>query len=168
MWNQEPSGFSPCMEIDSSSARSKERLASPAWLKQEQDELRIIKWEGCQTGASADAVQDNTPSSAMSGKRDLAFQQLRAVMAVSLLLLPPTAASHVDGLPPRVLLTITKLQCMLESKQERIAALERQVEDLMQDRKFLRTQIENLTSSRSMPAFAPPASEGRRLFAPTS
>lgn len=66
-----------------------------------------------------------------------------------------------------MLLTITKLQCTLESKQERIAALERQVEDLMQDRKFLRTQIENLTSSRSMQAFAPPTSEGL-LPAPSS
>lgn len=69
----------------------------------------------------------------------------------------------MDGLPPRVLLTITKLQCMLESKQERIGALEKQVEDLMQDRKFLRTQIENLTSSRSVQAFAPPTSEGQGL-----
>lgn len=43
-------------------------MTSPAWLKQEQDELRIIKWENFQSGASADAVQDNTPSSAMSGK----------------------------------------------------------------------------------------------------
>lgn len=88
VWHQEPSGFSPCMEIDSSSVRSKERLACPAWLKQEQDELRIIKWEGCQTGASADTVQDNTPSSAMSGKRGLGFQQLLAVMAASLLSSP--------------------------------------------------------------------------------
>lgn len=73
------------------------------------------------------------------------------------------AASHVEGLPPKVLLTITKLQCMLENKQERIAALERQVEDLMQDRKFLRTQIENLTSNRSMHTFASPSPlpEGR-------
>lgn len=86
VWHQEPSGFSPCMEIDSSSVRSRERsLASPAWLKQEQDELRIIKWEGCQTGASADAVQDNTPSSAMSGKRRLGVQQLPAVTPVPLL-----------------------------------------------------------------------------------
>lgn len=75
------------------------------------------------------------------------------------------AGSHVESLPPRVLLTITKLQCMLESKQERIAALERQVEDLMQDRKFLRSQIENLTSTRSMPTFASPSpvTEGQRL-----
>ncbi len=68
----------------------------------------------------------------------------------------PVAASNLESLPPKVLLTITKLQCMLESKQERIAALERQVEDLMQDRKFLRSQIENLTSNRSMPTFASP------------
>lgn len=73
------------------------------------------------------------------------------------------AASHVENLPPRVLLTITKLQCMLDSKQERIIALERQVEDLMQDRKFLRSQIDNLTSTRSMATFASPSAvtEGR-------
>lgn len=87
-WHQDPSGFSPCMEIDSSSVRSKERLSSPAWLKQEQDELRIIKWEGCQTGASADAVQDNTPSSAMSGKTRPSFQRLPVVTAVPLLSSP--------------------------------------------------------------------------------
>ncbi|XP_068604280.1 coiled-coil domain-containing protein 106 [Brachionichthys hirsutus] len=133
VWQQEPSGYSPCVEIDSSSVRCKDRLSSPAWLKQEHDELRIIKWENLQTGGSADAVQDNTPSSAMS------------------------AASCAESLPPRVLLTITKLQCMLESKQERIAALERQVDDLMQDRKFLRSQIENLTSSRSVQTFASPS-----------
>lgn len=74
VWHQEPPGFSPCMEIDSSSVRCKERLTSPAWLKQEQDDLRIIKWESCQTGTSADAVQDNTPSSAMSGKSGGSFQ----------------------------------------------------------------------------------------------
>lgn len=76
----------------------------------------------------------------------------------------PVAASHVDSLPPRVLLTITKLQCMLESKQERIAALERQVEDLMQDRKFLRSQIENLTSNRAMPTFASPSPVTEGLY----
>ncbi|XP_026217289.1 coiled-coil domain-containing protein 106-like [Anabas testudineus] len=134
VWQQEPSGYSPCVEIDSSSVRTKDRLCSPGWLKQEQDDLHIIKWENFQTAASADAVQDNTPSSAMS------------------------AASHAENLPPRVLLTITKLQCMLESKQERISALERQVEDLMQDRKFLRSQIENLTSTRTMSTFASPSS----------
>ncbi|XP_032407294.1 coiled-coil domain-containing protein 106-like isoform X1 [Xiphophorus hellerii] len=147
MWQQEASGYSPCVEIDSSSVRSKDRLGSSSWLKQEQDELcgrahpagdelsrRMweIKWENFQGGASSDAVQDNTPSSAMS-------------------------ATSFEGLPPRVLLTITKLQCMLESKQERIAALERQVEDLMQDRKFLRSQIENLTTNRSMAPFVAPS-----------
>ncbi|XP_016886950.1 coiled-coil domain-containing protein 106-like isoform X2 [Cynoglossus semilaevis] len=126
------SSYSPCIEIDSSSVKSKDRLHSPAWLKQEHDDLHVIKWESFQSGTSADSVQDNTPSSAMS-------------------------ASHLENLPPRVLLTITRLQCMLESKQERIAALERQVEDLMQDRKFLRNQIENLTSVRSVPAFASPS-----------
>lgn len=132
VWQQEPPGFSSCVEIDSSSVRSRDRLSSPVWLKQEQDDLRIIKWEGFHTGTSTDAVQDNTPSSAAS-------------------------ASHAESLPPKVLLTITKLQCLLESKQERIAALERQVEDLMQDRKFLRSQIENLTSNRSRHMFASPS-----------
>lgn len=65
-----------------------------------------------------------------------------------------------------MLLTITKLQCMLESKQERIATLERQVEDLMQDRKFLRSQIENLTINRSVAPFAVPSSaaEGQSML----
>lgn len=66
VWQQEPSAYSPCLEIDSSS-RTRDRHSSPAWLKQEMDDLHIIKWENFQTGASADAVQDNTPSSAMSG-----------------------------------------------------------------------------------------------------
>ncbi|XP_034022216.1 coiled-coil domain-containing protein 106-like [Thalassophryne amazonica] len=132
VWQQELSPYSPCVEIDSSSVRSKERQSAPMWLKQEQDDLRVIKWENFQTGSTTDVVQDNTPSSAMS------------------------AASHTESLPPRVLLTITRLQCMLESKQERIIALERQVEDLMQDRKFLRSQIENLTSNRSVANFASP------------
>ncbi|MEQ2189362.1 hypothetical protein GOODEAATRI_024565 [Goodea atripinnis] len=154
MWQQEPSGYSPCVEIDSSSVRSKDRLGSSSWLKQEQDELRIIKWENFQGGASSDAVQDNTPSSAMSGRSCLG--QLTATMLFLHTFLE--LASTFEGLPPRVLLTITKLQCMLESKQERIAALERQVEDLMQDRKFLRSQIENLTTNRSMPSFAAPSS----------
>lgn len=92
VWHQEPSGFSPCMEIDSSSVRSKERLATPAWLKQEQDQLRIIKWEGCQT---PDAVQDNTPSSAMSGKRRLGF--LPAVTAASS---SPPRSCLARGRPP--------------------------------------------------------------------
>ena len=67
VWQQETSGYSSCIEIDSSSVRTKDRFGSPARLKQEQDDLHIIKWENFQTGASADAVQDNTPSSAMSG-----------------------------------------------------------------------------------------------------
>ncbi|KAM4606295.1 coiled-coil domain-containing protein 106-like [Polymixia lowei] len=132
LWQPEQSAYSPCVESDSSSVRRKDRIGSPAWLKQEQDDLSIIKWDSFQTGTTSDVVQDNTPSSAMS------------------------CASTSEGLPPRVLLTITKLQCMLENKQERIAALERQVEDLIQDRKFLRNQIENLTSNRSVPAYAPP------------
>ncbi|XP_072307192.1 coiled-coil domain-containing protein 106-like [Eucyclogobius newberryi] len=131
VWQQEASAYSPCLEIDSSSVRTKDRLSSTAWMKQEQDDLRIIKFENFQM-APSDVVQDNTPSSAMSN------------------------VSLTEGLPPRVLLTITKLQCMLESKQERIAALERQVDDLMQDRQFLRNQIENLTSNRSLQTFTAP------------
>ncbi|KAL0157350.1 hypothetical protein M9458_048596, partial [Cirrhinus mrigala] len=41
----------------------------------------------------------------------------------------------MEGLPSSVMLTITKLQCLLESKQERIEALERQVQDLQEDRR---------------------------------
>ncbi|XP_061876947.1 coiled-coil domain-containing protein 106-like [Entelurus aequoreus] len=138
LWQQEVSGFSPCVEIDSSCVRrSNDRLGSPSWLKQEHDDLRIIKWESFQAATSADVVQDNTPSSAMS------------------------ASSHLESLPPKVLLTMTRLQCMLENKQERIVALERQVEDLMQDRKFLRSQIENLTRNRS---FAPPGPAAAEAF----
>lgn len=55
---------------------------------------------------------------------------------------------NMEGLPSSVMLTITKLQCLLESKQERIEALERQVQDLQEDRRFLRSQIENLTGAR--------------------
>lgn len=130
MWQQE--AYSPCVEIDSSSVR-KDRLGSTAWMKREQEEQQIIKWENFGAGPSADAVQDDTPSSAMS------------------------AASLTEGLPPRVILTITKLQCLLDSKEERIMALERQVDDLMQDRQFLRNQIENLTSNRSLQTFASPS-----------
>ncbi|KAJ3611863.1 hypothetical protein NHX12_021876 [Muraenolepis orangiensis] len=128
-----PSGALP--EIDSSSVRlGDHRALNPAWPKQEQDELSIIKWENLHTGGNGpDVVQDNTPSSAMS-----------------------SGSAICEGLPPRVLMTITKLQCLLERKQERIAALERQVEDLMQDRKFLRSQIENLTSNRPSTAYVPP------------
>ncbi|XP_056154985.1 coiled-coil domain-containing protein 106-like [Lampris incognitus] len=133
VWQHKASGYSPCVEIDSSSARRKDRVGAPAWLKQEQDNLSIIEWENFHTGPSSDMVQDNTPSSAMS------------------------IASNSEGLPPKVLMIITKLQCMLESKQERIIALEKQVEDLMQDRKFLRRQVENLTSNRPVSAFAPHA-----------
>ena len=73
----------------------------------------------------------------------------------SLSLSLPPAGSATEGLPPRVLMTITKLQCLLERKQDRISALERQVDDLMQDRKFLRSQIENLTSNRPSTAYVP-------------
>ncbi|CAL9698192.1 unnamed protein product [Knipowitschia caucasica] len=128
VWQQEASAYSPCLEIDSSSVRSKGKQSSTSWMKQEPDDFRIIKFENFQMGSS-DVVQDNTPSSAMSN------------------------TSMTEGLPPRVLLTMTKLQCMLESKQERIIALERQVEDLMQDRQFLRSQIENLTSNLSLQTF---------------
>lgn len=132
LWQQDPTAFSPCVEIDSSTMRRKARVGSHApqhWLKQESDDPDVIKWETMTSGVTSDAEQDNTPSSAVS------------------------TASQPDGLPPKVMLTITKLQCLLESKQERIAALERQVEDLLQDRKFLRTQIENLTSARSFSGF---------------
>ncbi|KAL0157352.1 hypothetical protein M9458_048598, partial [Cirrhinus mrigala] len=42
---------------------------------------------------------------------------------------------NMEGLPSSVMLTITKLHCLVESKQEKIAALERQVQDLQEDRR---------------------------------
>lgn len=47
------------------------------------------------------------------------------------------------------MLAFTKMKCLLENKQEKIDTLEKQVQDLQEDRKFLRTQIENLTSTLS-------------------
>lgn len=54
----------------------------------------------------------------------------------------------MEDLPSSVMLNITKLHCVVENKQERIDALERQVQDLQEDRRFLRSQIENLTGAR--------------------
>ena len=92
VWQQEPSGYSPCVEIDSSSVRTKDRLSSPAWLKQEQDELRIIKWENFQSGTSADAVQDNTPSSAMSGNQLWCNKTNRTMLQMIYRIYSPSAA----------------------------------------------------------------------------
>ncbi|KAI1891346.1 hypothetical protein AGOR_G00142850 [Albula goreensis] len=137
LWTEEPTQFSPSVEIDSSSSmRKKARVSSQRWLKQENDP-EVVQWETMTSGTASDVEQDNTLSSAVST------------------LSPP------EGLPPSVMLTITKLQCLLESKQERIGFLERQVEDLQQDRKFLRCQIENLTTARSAPAIASTAEDSK-------
>lgn len=101
VWQQEPSGYSPCVEIDSSSVRTKDRLTSPTWLKQEQDELRIIKWENFQTGPSADAVQDNTPSSAMSGKQQCHLYLNEACSLPAFCMISESASSISSGLTCR-------------------------------------------------------------------
>ncbi|XP_035268288.1 coiled-coil domain-containing protein 106-like [Anguilla anguilla] len=138
LWLEEPTRFCPIIEIDSSSdMRKKASVSSQCWLKQENDPEEV-KWETMTSGTASDVEQDNTLSSAVS------------------------TLSPAEGLPPRVMLTITKLQCLLESKQERISFLERQVEDLQQDRKFLRSQIENLTSLRSAAPTASTAEDSKR------
>ncbi|KAJ8278096.1 hypothetical protein GJAV_G00083780 [Gymnothorax javanicus] len=127
-WLEDPTRFCPSVEIDSSSGiRKKAKVSSQHSLKQENDP-EIIKWETMASVTTSDMEQDNTLSSAVS------------------------TVSPAEGLPPSVLLTMTRMQCLLEAKQERISFLERQVEDLKQDRKFLRKQIENLTCLRSAPA----------------
>ncbi|XP_056593567.1 zinc finger MYM-type protein 4-like isoform X1 [Triplophysa dalaica] len=120
---QESAPYSPSSEIDSSSVTQESPVSSHGWLKQE-PENEIIEWENMNSEAPVDAEQDNT-SNAIS-----------------------TATTPMEGLPPSVILSITKLQCLVESKQQKIEALEKQVQDLQEDRKFLRTQIENLTSAR--------------------
>lgn len=60
-----------------------------------------------------------------------------------------TATTPAEGLPTCDMLAFTKMKCLLDSKQEKIEALEKQVQDLREDRKFLRTQIQNLTSTLS-------------------
>ncbi|KAL4630946.1 coiled-coil domain-containing protein 106-like [Arapaima gigas] len=118
--------FLPFVEIDSSSGmRKKATVSPPLWMKQKMNADAVGgPWEAMTSGTASDVEQDNTLSSAVS------------------------TASLPEGLSPSVMLTITRLQCLLESKQEKIGALEKQIEDLQQDRKFLRAQIENLTSSR--------------------
>ncbi|XP_050954722.1 zinc finger MYM-type protein 2 isoform X1 [Labeo rohita] len=122
-WQQqqqpESTPYSPSSELDSSSARQESPVSSHSWVKQE-PEPEVINSE-----AAKDPEKDNNLNSAVT-----------------------TAVPSMEGLPSSVMLTITKLQCLLESKQERIEALERQVQDLQEDRRFLRSQIENLTGAR--------------------
>uniref|UniRef100_A0A8C1K591 Zgc:174877 n=1 Tax=Cyprinus carpio TaxID=7962 RepID=A0A8C1K591_CYPCA len=124
-WQQQESApYSPSSELDSSSARQESPVTSHSWVKQE-PETEFIQLENMNSKATADAEKDNTLDSAVT-----------------------TAVPSMEGLPSSVMLTITKLQCLLESKQQRIEALERQVQDLQEDRKFLRSQIVNLTGAR--------------------
>ncbi|XP_077100340.1 uncharacterized protein LOC143751617 [Siphateles boraxobius] len=126
-WLQDFAPYSPSSELDSSSARQDSPVSNYSWMKQE-PEMEIIQWENKNSvPADHDTEQDNTPNTAVST------------------VIPPI----MEGLPSGVMLTITKLQCLLESKQERIDALERQVQDLQEDRRFLRSQIENLTGALS-------------------
>ncbi|KAL1248946.1 hypothetical protein QQF64_022264 [Cirrhinus molitorella] len=120
-WQQQPEStpYSPSSEVDSSSARQESPVSSHSWVKRE-PEPEVINSE-----AAKDPEKDNNLNSAVT-----------------------TAVPSMEGLPSSVMLTITKLQCLLETKQERIEALERQVQDLQEDRKFLRSQIENLTGAR--------------------
>ncbi|XP_058621280.1 zinc finger MYM-type protein 2 isoform X2 [Onychostoma macrolepis] len=125
-WQQqqpESTPYSPSSELDSSSARQESPVSSHSWVKQE-PEPEAIQWENKNSEAAIDFEKDKNLNSAV------------------------TTVPSMEGLPSSVMLTITKLQCLLESKQERIEALERQVQDLQEDRRFLRSQIENLTGAR--------------------
>ncbi|XP_026056545.1 uncharacterized protein LOC113042156 [Carassius auratus] len=128
-WQQDFAPYSPSSEADSSSATLESPVNSYSWIKQEPETL-VIQWDNVSTlPAAAETEQDNSPSSATSTST----------------VTPPI----MEDLPSSVMLNVTKLQCLLESKQERIEALERQVQDLQEDRRFLRSQIENLTSALS-------------------
>ncbi|XP_067290968.1 uncharacterized protein [Pseudorasbora parva] len=126
-WLQDFAPYSPSSELDSSSAQQESPVSSCSWMKQEPG-TEIIQWENVNSLPAANYTEeDNAPISAVST------------------LIPRI----MEDLPSSVMLTITKLHCLLESKQERIEALERQVQDLQEDRRFLRSQIENLTSALS-------------------
>lgn len=81
LWQQEPSAYSPCVEIDSSTMRRKARVSSQSqhWLKQEHDDPEVIKWETITSGATSDVEQDNTPSSAVSSKNYLVKSMFRSI-----------------------------------------------------------------------------------------
>ncbi|XP_050953900.1 uncharacterized protein LOC127155608 [Labeo rohita] len=131
-WLQDFAPYSPSSEVDSSSARQGSPVSTYSWMKQEPENIQI-QWDDTNTLAAAiETQQDNIPSSAESADSTV------------------IPSPNMEGLPSSVMLTITKLHCLVESKQEKIAALERQVQDLQEDRRFLRTQIENLTSALSL------------------
>ncbi|XP_016340404.1 uncharacterized protein LOC107687542 [Sinocyclocheilus anshuiensis] len=131
-WQQDFAPYSPSSEVDSSSATLESPVNSDSWMKQEPETV-VIQWDNVNklpAATETETEQDNTPSSATSTST----------------VRPPI----MEDLPSGVMLTITKLHCLLESKQERIEALERQVQDLQEDRRFLRSQIENLTRALSV------------------
>ncbi|XP_065150722.2 uncharacterized protein [Paramisgurnus dabryanus] len=107
-------------ETDCSSATHESPVSS--WMKQE-PKNEIIEWENMNFEVHTDAEQDITLSNAIS-----------------------TATTPVESLLTSEMLTMTKQQCLLECNKVKIEALEKQVQDLQEDRMFLRTQIENLTS----------------------
>ncbi|XP_039522393.1 uncharacterized protein LOC120475775 isoform X1 [Pimephales promelas] len=122
-WLEDFAPYSPSSELDSSSAKQESPVSNYSWVKQE-PETELIQWGNINSvPADNSTEQDNTANTGI----------------------PPI----MEGLPSGVMLTITKLQCLLESKQERIESLEKQVQDLQEDRKFLRSQIENLTGALS-------------------
>ncbi|XP_073687318.1 uncharacterized protein [Garra rufa] len=128
-WLQDFAPYSPSSEVDSGSARQSSPVSSYSWIKQEPETV-VIQWDNTNVPVptATETEQDNIPSSAASTA------------------IPPS----MEGLPSSVMLTITKLHCLVESKQERIADLERQVQDLQEDRRFLRSQIESLTNALSL------------------
>ncbi|XP_056593733.1 uncharacterized protein LOC130412943 isoform X1 [Triplophysa dalaica] len=116
-----PVYFSSENEFSSVTHNSPERNHS--WVKQE-PKNEIIEWNNIKSEVPAAAERD-VLSSAIS------------------------TTTPAEALPTCDMLAFTKMKCLLENKQEKIDTLEKQVQDLQEDRKFLRTQIENLTSTLS-------------------
>ncbi|XP_055038585.2 uncharacterized protein [Misgurnus anguillicaudatus] len=112
---------SASIQTDCSSVTHESPVSSPSWVKQE-PRNDTNECESMNSEVHIEAEQDNTLSNAIS------------------------TTTLFECMPSIEMLTITKLQCMLDNKQEKIEALEKQVQDLQEDRMFLRTQIGNLTN----------------------
>lgn len=125
-WLQNFAPYSPSSEAE----ESKEVPVSSCSVVKQEPETVEIQWENVNSpppAVSSDSEPNNAQSSAIS-------------------ITPPI----MEKVPCSVKLTMTKLHCLLESKQEKIEALEKQVQDLQEDRRFLRSQIESLTRALSI------------------
>ncbi len=149
----ESTPYSPSSELDSSSARQESPVSSHSWVKQE-PVPEAIQGGHKNSETATDAEKDNNLNSAVTSTVSFHFLRIRELIGIFIFhwwdihFFFSAAVPSMEGLPSSVMLTITKFQCLLESKQERIDSLERQVQDLQEDRRFLRSQVENLTGAR--------------------